>query len=65
MRQTIVVFPEALDVDDMWLQVWLRRLYIDIVSHVVQAVFKAAVLTVGALQVRLPCSSRVLSLLSF
>lgn len=66
MRLTSVILPKTFNVNDMRLQVRLCRLHIHIVSHVVHAVFKAAVLTVCALQVRLPRSSnRVLSLLSF
>lgn len=66
MRLTSVILPKAFNVDDMRLEVWLCRLHIHIVSHVVHTVFEAAVLTVCALQVRLPRSSnRVLSLLSF
>lgn len=65
-RLTSVVLPKSLNVDDMRLEVWLCRFHIYIVSHVVHAIFEAAVLAVRALQARLPRSSnRVLSLLSF
>ncbi len=50
MRLTSVILPKALNVDDMRLEVWLCRLHIYIVSHVVHTVFEAAVLTVRALQ---------------
>lgn len=51
LKLTSVVLPEAFDVDDVRLEVWLCRLHVHVVSHVVHAVFEAAVLTVCALQV--------------
>lgn len=66
MRLTGVVLPKAFNVDDMRLEIWLCRLHIHIISHVVHTVLEAAVLAVRALQVRLPRSSdRVFSFLSF
>lgn len=54
MGLTSVILPKAFNVDYMRLEVWLCRLHIHIVTNVVHAVFEAAVLTVCALQVRLP-----------
>lgn len=53
-RLTGVVLPQTFDIDDVRLEVRLCRLHIHVVSHVVHAVFKAAVLTVRALGVGLP-----------
>lgn len=51
---TSVILPKAFNVDDMGLEVGLCRLHIYVVSHMVHTVFEAAVLTVRALQARLP-----------
>lgn len=51
---TSVILPKAFNVDDMRLEVRLCRLHIHIVSHMVHTVLEAAVLTVCALQARLP-----------
>lgn len=65
-RLTSVVLPQTFNVDDVRLQVRLCGLHVHVVPHVVHAVLKAAVLTVGALWVGLPRPpGRVLSLLSF
>ena len=51
LKLTSVILPEAFDVDDVRLEVWLRRLHVHVVSNVVHAVFEAAVLTICPLQV--------------
>lgn len=65
-QPTCIILPQALNADDVWLQVGLSRLHVHIVSHMVHAVLEAAVLAVGTLETRLPCPSGwVLTLLSF
>lgn len=51
---TSVILPKTFNVDNMGLEVGLCRFHIYVVSHMVHTVFEAAVLTVCALQARLP-----------
>lgn len=46
---TCFILPQTFNTDDVWLQVWLRWLHINKLSHVVCVVFKAAVLSVLSL----------------
>ena len=55
-RVTCFILPQAFNADNVRLQAGLCWPHIDTVSHVVGAVLEAAVLTVGALCARLPCT---------
>ena len=47
---TCFILPQLLDADDVGLQVGLRWLHVDVVTHAVCAVVKAEALAVGALR---------------